>query len=186
MTRDIRKDLSDYMPRYYAESGIVNGILDAEAVEFEKLQTAVTDVLDQMFIGSATWGLDRWEKLAGISVDPTKGYEQRREVLRSRIRGIGTVRVELIQSLAISYSRGNVEVLEVPSDYVIIITFTGSLGIPDQIDELINEIRKLIPAHLGVEYKFRFFMYNELRESGTYGDLTATGKTYYEILNRGV
>ncbi|MGM1023559.1 MAG: putative phage tail protein [Bacillota bacterium] len=320
MSRNIRKELTDYMPRYYADSRVVNSILDPEAVEFEKLSAAMTDVLDQMFISSATWGLDRWEKLAQIPVDHTKTYEQRREVLKARIRGIGTVRIELIKNLAIAYSNGEVEVNEglvpknlfpsftnsawtqltgivepFPDDayraritttggglvrtvkipcepgteyclsvesteigvsakllradgsstgwiygttaalpirsftttedtaflqlelyagkvgalmlvhpqlekgstrttfepgippYTIMITFTGTMGIPDQLSALQAEIRKLIPAHLSLNYQFRFYLYSQLNASGmTYADLSATGKTYNQLLNKGV
>ncbi|WP_058710545.1 putative phage tail protein [Paenibacillus jamilae] len=320
MSRDIRKELTDYMPRYYADSKVVKSILDPEAVEFEKLSVAMTDVLDQMFISSATWGLDRWEKLAQIPVDHTKTYEQRREVLKARIRGIGTVRIELIKDLAIAYSNGEVEVneglvsknlfpsftdpawtqllgtiepfsddpyrarvttenggiassIKIPCEpntdyclsvestelsvrakllradgtsegwiyaasrtipvraftttkdaaflqlelsagkagtlsvahpqlekgstrttfepgtppYTILITFTGSMGIPDQLSALQAEIRKLIPAHLSLNYQFRFYLYSQLNASGmTYADLSATGKTYNQLLNKGV
>jgi hypothetical protein len=315
MSRNIRRELTDYMPQYYGDSRIVDSILSPEAKEFENLQAGIVDVLDQMFIGSATWGLDRWEKLAGVIPDHTQTYDQRRGVLQARIRGIGTVRIELIQNLAIAYSRGDVTVTEnlknqtkdpdigetagvkviegavikiaagqaytvsflrsatnqkygvrlrfrdaagniisaatvqgwtyfaaytayyrtaveglnahtfiapagsatvqvihsiEPSEtlnyvkniqvergkvatayekrspYEITITFTGSFGIPDQIEQLKKEIRKLIPAHLGVVYNFRFYLYSEITDSGrTYGSITGKGKSYYDLYNRG-
>lgn len=319
MIRDTRVEMADYLPRYYGESKIVNGLLDVESVEFDMLQQSVQDVLNQFFISTATWGLDRWEKLAGIPTIRTNSYEQRRQVLQARLRGVGTVRVELIQNLAAAYSNGNVEVNEggihdknkipeftstdwigtpktitltdetddyranfkvsavgdtwycdiavqssstycfssltysgaeisstqisktgqrsatktltsgatvitaadteklrlrvtatstspivvvhpqlelgtaatsfVPRvpPYTLYITFVGSMGVPSQLEALQSEIRKLIPAHLALKYKFKFYLYSQLQSTGlTYAQLAGKVVDYETLFNKGV
>ena len=37
-------------------------LLEAEAPEFERQNNDIFDLTDQLFITTATWGLDRWEK----------------------------------------------------------------------------------------------------------------------------
>jgi hypothetical protein len=57
--------------------------------------------------------------------------------------------------------------------------------VPAQIDLLKETLREIIPAHLAIDYVFRFFTYAELLATEkTYGEIAATGKTYDDIYNR--
>nr|WP_254628585.1 putative phage tail protein [Paenibacillus polymyxa] len=177
--------MRDSLPRYYDESRIAGNIIDQEAEELTRLSASAYDVLDQFYIGSATWGLTRWEKIFGITTDPTKTYEQRREVLRGKLRGVGRVTAELIENVASAYANGEVDVTPNIATYTLTITFVGVFGVPAQIDILKETLREITPAHLSIDYVFRFFTYAELLDTGkTYGEIAATGKTYDDIYNR--
>ncbi|RCX22967.1 uncharacterized protein DUF2313 [Fontibacillus phaseoli] len=183
---EIKRDMRDYVPRYYDEMPVATNILDCEAEEIAKLNAGIGDVLAQFFIETATWGLTRWERIFGITTDPTKTYAQRREILLGRLRGVGAVTAELIDSVASAYANGDVEVANRPADYTIQITFVSQYGVPEQIDELKAAVRDITPAHMAIEYVFRFYTYAELAVGGrTYDAVTATGKPYDEIYNRG-
>ncbi|WP_338463479.1 putative phage tail protein [Brevibacillus borstelensis] len=67
MERDIRQDMHDYLPDYYAESVVVANLMDVEAAEFERLHVAIRDVTDQYSPETATWSLDRWEAIFGLT-----------------------------------------------------------------------------------------------------------------------
>lgn len=184
MTRNIRQEMQDYIPRYYSDSKTADAILTPEAKEFERFHRAVVDVVDQFFIDTSTWGLARLEKISGVQTDYTKPVEQRRDVLRSKRRGIGTVTADLIESVAAAYSNGEVSVEEVPAEYLVIVTFVGTKGIPSDIDALKHAVREVLPAHLGVAYKFTYLSWVELETKApelTYADLDGLGLTWEEF-----
>ena len=184
MTRNIRQDMQDYLPRYYSDSLKVDAIITPEAVEFERFHRAINDVLDQFFIDTATWGLTRLERISGITTDPSKPLAQRRDVLRSKRRGVGTVNAEMIESVAAAYSNGEVDVKEVAAEYHVIVTFVGTKGVPEDIEGLKNAIREVLPAHLGVVYKCTYIAWDELEAKApefTYTDLDDLGLTWDEF-----
>lgn len=184
---DVDKRMRDYVPKYYIEMPVATNILDREAEEIERLYASIDDVLAQFFIETATWGLAHWERIFGLPTDTTKTYAQRREILLGRLRGIGTVTAELIDNVATAYANGDVDVSLDAPNYTVIITFVSTLGVPDQIDALKAAVREITPAHLAINYVFRFYTYAELAAGGrTYGDVAASGKTYGEIYNRGL
>lgn len=160
--RDIRKDMGDSIPQYYGDSRVVANILDREAAEIEALNAEVKAVLDQFFIDTATYGLARWEKICGIPTDELKPIEQRRSVVKSKIRGVGTVTVELIKNVAKAYANGEVDVTEDPGNYTIKVTFIGTRGTPPNLQDIQNALREIIPAHLAVNFQFTYLRWEEL------------------------
>lgn len=185
--QEIARDMLDYMPRYYVEMPVATNIIGREADELARLNAAINDVLAQFFIESATWGLARWEWAFGITHAETKTYAQRREIILSRLRGVGAITPGLIERVAESYANGDVEISTSAAQYTVTITFVSTLGIPDQIDALKAALRDIVPAHMAVEYVFRFYTYGELLARGmTYGQLKALGTTYHTLKNRGI
>lgn len=172
------------MPGYYADSAAVTNLLDREYTEINSLDSAVTDVLNQFFIDTATWGLDNWERVCGIVTDATKPDDQRRSVIRSKLRGVGTVTVALVQSVAESYDNGTVNVTEDNTTYTVTITFVSTLGVPPNLTDIQNSLRDIVPAHLGINYVFNFVTYDQLvGEFNDYNAMVTSGKTYDDILN---
>lgn len=182
---DIRRDMHDYLPLYYADVEVVGNIVDREADEITDLNAAIYDVLAQFFLDTATWGLTRWEREFGIQTDETKPIEQRRSVIRARIRGIGTVTAGLIENVAESYMYGDVDVSEDNANYSVIITFVSKYGVPPNINDVKTAIRDIVPAHLAIHFIFRFYTYAELIATGkTYAQIT--GVTYDQLYNGGL
>ena len=184
---EIQRDMHDYLPKYYEGVKVADNIVDREAEELARLNANIFDVLAQFFIETATWGLAHWERIFGVTTDPTKTYAQRREVLLSKLRGVGKVDAELIENVASAYANGEVAVTNKAAEYTIVITFVSTLGVPEQIDLLKDTLRDIVPAHMAIDYVFRFYTYAELKATGmTYAEVAATGKTYAEIYNRGM
>lgn len=67
MERDIKRDMADYLPKYYEDSVVVTNLMDVEAAEFRRLHAAIRDVVAQYSPESATWSLDRWETIFGLT-----------------------------------------------------------------------------------------------------------------------
>jgi len=170
-----------YLPDYYATSRIMSSNMDAQGAEMDRLWQAIDDTLNQYFVSTASWGLDLWEKEFGISIDKTKPLEQRRSVILSKIRGVGTVTVSLIKSVAEAYDGGQVEVSIQPEAYTFTVKFIDTRGIPPNLDDLKAVIEEIKPAHLAVEFAFTYTQWEELT-SKTWGDLK--NFTWDEVMTR--
>jgi hypothetical protein len=163
LTRDINRDMFDYMPKDYEELAESSAIVTAEASEFETLNADVADVLDQFFVDTATWGLDMWESICGIATDISKPYDQRRSVIKSKLRGYGTVTTAFVQSVAESYANGDVDVIEDPANYTITVKFVSEIGVPPNLPDIEQALRDIIPAHLAVDFAFKYYTVTDVQ-----------------------
>lgn len=98
-------DLMAYMPEYYQKSLITKQLLNAQTLEVGRVTVALEDVKNQLYINTATWGLDIWERAYNIPLNLDFSYEDRREVLKAKMRGQGTVTKKMIQNTAIAFSQ---------------------------------------------------------------------------------
>lgn len=182
MTRNILQDMNDYLPRYYDGGYIVGNILNRESAELVDLNAALYDVLAQFYVGTATWSLDRWESICGIETDTMKPDDQRRSVILSKLRGVGTVTPDLVKNVAESFDNGEVELTEDNAAYTVEIAFVSSLGIPPNIDDVQQAIRDILPAHLAVNFVFIFVSLGTLEGYGkTLGQIETAGITFGEL-----
>lgn len=144
--------------------------------EIRLLQIAIMDMYKQLFVIHATWGLSEWEKLAGIPESPELDVTVRRGNIMAAFRSIGVTNIEMIKDICKSYTNGEVEVTEYPSEYRYIVEFVSMIGIPPRIDQVQKIINAVNPAHLSWTFKYKY---------NTWGDLLRTGKTAGEILASG-
>ncbi|MDY8046594.1 YmfQ family protein [Paenibacillus polymyxa] len=156
------KKLMSYLPDYYEEIEEFVQIMDAEDIEFDKLNAAMVDTFRQFHPETATWGIKYWEKDLKIVSMPSKPIEQRRSVVISKMRGSGKVSASMIKNVADSYDRGEVDVTVFPAEYYFVIRFIGTLGIPPNLQDLKDAIEEIKPAHLEVRYKFRYLVIREI------------------------
>lgn len=155
--------LINLLPVFYLKSIEVQDIQGGFDIEVDKLKAATDDMFAQMFVDTATWGLDYWEKYLAIPVDLTKPYDFRRTRIKSKLRGQGTTTVNLIKNVSESFSNGTVDVIENNSDYSVTIKFVSVLGIPPNISDLQSAIEDIIPAHLSFSFAYTYNTYNDLK-----------------------
>ncbi|QEK13588.1 DUF2313 domain-containing protein [Crassaminicella thermophila] len=167
-----------YLPGYYKTSQVIANITDVENSEIQQFKTSLDNTLNQFFVDLADTSLDRWEKELGIPVNSSKPDEYRRSVIKSKLRGQGTITVNLIKNVSESYSNGEVEVIEDNPNYSFTIKFVGTRGIPPNLDDLKSAIEEIKPAHLAVEYEFTYTVWSEVKnitwndvKTGTWDDL---------------
>lgn len=159
-------------PDFYAGSPEFVDLQDALEPEALALWTVQGGLMDQLCVNTATWGLQYWEKTLGIPVEQGKDLEYRRSRIRSKLRGSGVTTVALIESVAESYTNGEVAVKEYPEQFRLEIKFVGTIGIPPNIEDLTASLREIVPAHLQWDY---IIVYNTWEAVGafTWGALTA-------------
>lgn len=160
----------------------IHALCGSVGLELDQFDTTMKDFRDQLDISTATWALPVYEREYGIEVNVSKPVEDRRSALLARMRGSGKVGAAEIKLIADSWTNGDVAVT---FDGAIQITFTSIFGIPSGIEDLKEEIRKISPAHLPIEYTFLYTAYSDVISTGsTYAELLSV--TYEELLNGGL
>lgn len=150
------------LPKYYAEHN-AEAVIDTIGAEFDTERDLLNFVVDQLFaVAASNWGLGRWEQDLGLESYAGKPDDQRRSRVVSKLRGVGTVTVNLIKSVAEAYDGGTVDVIDQPELYQLTIIFIDTRGIPPNIEDLKEALEEIKPAHLGVVYQYRYLIWNEL------------------------
>ncbi|RKD22536.1 hypothetical protein BEP19_09755 [Ammoniphilus oxalaticus] len=164
-----RPDLMSYLPRFYKDILEIRAIQEVNEDELEQIYSSIDDILNQLYIETATWGLDIWEREFGIHTDRSKTFVRRREIIRAKMRGAGTTTKEMIKNVAQAFSGGEVEVHEYPREYRFEIQFIGVRGIPPNMSGLIDAIDNIKPAHLAYSFKYTYTWWDKISEL-TWGD----------------
>lgn len=170
--------LIDLLPRNYKESREVIELQGALANQVEAIRAAKENLFQQLDINTATWGLKLWEEIYGIKIDITKPDSYRRTRILSKMRGQGTTTKAMIQNVAESFSNGEVEVIEHNGEHRFEIKFTGTIGIPPNMDDLTAAVQDIKPAHLAYEYTY---IYRTHRDLSQYTHKYLSNFTYKQI-----
>lgn len=157
-------DLMEMLPNYYRGNVTMEKLQSILAEKIQALAKDINETIDQCFVNTATALLSRYEKIYGLDVDISKSNEFRRERIRAKIRGVGTVTKEMLKAVARSYSNGEVEVIEDPANYKFIIKFIGTRGLPPNMADLTVTIEEIKPAHLAYEFEFIYRTHKEISE----------------------
>lgn len=166
-----------YLPAYERKSKVFQGIMDGAGKELDQGFEEIEQLEKQMLIHSATWGLANYEQELGIQTDICKSYEERRNAIIVKWRGIGKVDRALIRLIAESYAAG--EVL-VAFHHGIVLYLLGINESMTGIQDLLNSIEEIKPAHLRVQVIYIYVTYGEL-SVWNYGALG--GLTYRQVKN---
>lgn len=144
--------LEGYLPQGFEHSPEVLSIAGGLGRGVQAAWSARDGFFDQLTLGTATWGLVWWEEALGIPTEAGKSHAFRRSRIRAKLRGQGTTTVVMIQNVAESFSNGAVDVIEHPAEYRFDVKFTGTIGIPPNMDDLSAAIEEIKPAHLAYDY----------------------------------
>jgi len=173
-----KPDLMRYLPHYYVSSSIMKAI-QAYAEELGQVYYFLNDFLKQFLTPTtATWGLAFWEQELGLKTDTSKTYKERREIILSRLWGIGTIRKDVIKRAAEAFSGGDVDVIEYPAEHRFVVKFIGTLGVPKNMASFIEILEYFKPAHLTYGFEYTYTVWNTLKVitwaqagMGTWNDL---------------
>jgi uncharacterized protein YmfQ (DUF2313 family) len=173
--------LLNQMPSFYQNSSTMIQLFQVEDTEILQLQEAAESVLNQFFIESADTTIDRWEQEVGV-FKSNLPIEQRRETVKSKLRGYGTVTVSHIKNICDAFTNGDVAVVEKPSAYEFEIKFQNVRGIPSNIDDLQSVIEQIKPAHLRVTYNYLYTTWDRFDSFNfTWDAFDTLNKTWDEI-----
>lgn len=155
-------ELINLLPDYYRGNHTMEELQSILSSGINGLANNFNETIDQCFVNTATDLLSRYEKIYGINVDVGKSDEFRRERIRAKIRGTGTVTKQMIEATARSYSNGEVEVMEDAANYSFKIKFIGTKGLPPNMADLTLTIEEIKPAHLTFVFEYVYRTHGEL------------------------
>jgi len=156
---DIEKykvDLTKYVPPFVNEITEMKASYDVQSTELGSLLYYADDVKNQLRIDTATWGLIYWEDAYGIETNLSLSYEQRRAIAKAKKKGQGTTTIQMIKTVAETFSGGQVGIIEHDDDYYFTVQFIGVKGIPSNMQSFINMLEDIKPAHLGYVFKYTY------------------------------
>jgi len=156
------REMFSYLPGYYESSRVMQSDMDAKGSELDEFYKALDETLDQFFVRTATWGLDRWEQELGLTTELAKPIEQRRALVESKLRGAGQFSGRLVKNVAEAYDGGTVDVSFQPAEWSFTIKFVDTIGVPPNLDDLKMVIEEIKPAHLKVEYEFSYLLLRDI------------------------
>lgn len=155
-------DLARYAPPFLSEIRELKAVYEAEGYAAGLLEHELSDLLDQCFISTSTWGLTRWEQVYGLATNMALSYEQRREILMAKLRGQGTTTAQMIKETAETFSGGEIEVIEDNPNNHFTVRFIGIKGIPRNMNAFISMLEDIKPAHLAYSFEYRYTTWSEL------------------------
>ncbi|NFI95064.1 DUF2313 domain-containing protein [Clostridium botulinum] len=155
-------DLRKYIPQEIYNLPEIKAVYDAQSVEIGSLLYYTDDIKKQFHIETATWGLIYWENKYAIETNFNLSYQERREIVKAKKAGQGTCTKKLIEDVASKFSGGEVNVIENTEPYEFTIQFIGIKGIPRNMQNLINAIEDIKPAHLDYKFKYTYTNWNYL------------------------
>jgi hypothetical protein len=143
----INLDLMQYLPEYYRGEPLMPAIMETVAKEIGTFSEVLDDVLNQIFLYSATWGLELWENDLGLSANENLSLDLRRAKIKALLMGCATITdarmTEIINQFTASKTA---RVEEAPELYGfrIILPF-------EQIDFqlMLAAVEEMKPKHLG-------------------------------------
>lgn len=148
----------DYIPGYFKATEKFKALLDCCSHEFDSVERLKDDIIDQLYVDTATWGLQYWEKEYDLAYNSELNYEERRSRIKAKIRGLGKVDKALLLTVISAYENGAVSIT---FDGNINITFIGTKGIPSALNELKKQLDEIVPAGLKIVYLFTYLTWNE-------------------------
>ena len=148
------RPLIEKYPQFYQDSEEFREMQNAMTPELANLWKAWESMMDQLDVNTASTGLKYWEMTMGIPVNESADLKDRRDRIKSKLRGAGVTTVSMVESVAASFvTSGKATVIEKPKEFAVEISadITGNEGFPNQqaLEEALSEI---LPAHLKVDF----------------------------------
>ena len=174
-------DLLEYLPSFYHNSDVIRSFMESNSIEVDTLKAYIEDLSKNLYVKTATWGLDLFEEELGLTTDKSISYEERRERILAKKRGNGTTTKAMIKNTAEAFSGGEVEVIENFNDYSFVVKFVGVKGIPKNLTLFKNMIEEIKPAHLNYELAFTYTVWNMIMsKSNVWSNFN--DKTWVELM----
>lgn len=145
-------DLSEYLPAFLQSDTEFNVLTDTLSREHERVRVDTADLLNQVIISTATWNLEQWENMLGLTVNPSDTYEQRRNRIIIRLNYKAAATKPFMESLANRFIKNGTATLVEDNEHYLFHFKVDA----DDMDKLVIDIKGIHegvdlykPAHLG-------------------------------------
>ena len=170
-----------YLPSFIVKGNILKDIFESQQAEVDLLNNNIQDLIDNLFVETATWSLVNWEKKYNIPIDLDDTLENRRSRILARMVSKGQpFTKETIEAIANQFTNGTVEVIEHLEDDYFTVKFVSTKGIPPKIQDVYDAINEVKASWLDVDYEFKYNTVGYIKEF-TVGEISKY--TVGEVLN---
>ena len=154
-----------YLPSFIVKGNILKDIFESQQAEVDLLNNNIQDLIDNLFVETATWSLENWEKKYNIPIDLDDTLENRRSRILAKMVSKGQpFTKETIETISNQFTNGNVEVIEHLEDDYFTVKFVSELGIPPKIQDVYDAINEIKASWLDVDYEFKYNTVYDLRK----------------------
>jgi hypothetical protein len=161
---NISDKLKEQVPDFVANIPIMDNIYNAQANKLEEIKSINEDVFNQLFVETATWGLELWERFCGLLVRNDLDYLTRRAKIRAHLASYRSVSKSVIKEIAKDFGFRDVEIIEDYAPYVVKLIFDNSDESKINVTDLIQTLRDMCPAHLDLIYLFVYKSWKDIHD----------------------
>lgn len=108
--------------------------------------------------------IKKWESYLELADMPNWSLQDRRERIIYTLNSNETCTVEFLKKQALTFTNGEIDVIEDFANYHFVIQFTNMLGVPPNIENFREMVNVNKPAHLTYEIKYRYRTWGEVKD----------------------
>lgn len=165
-----KEQLLKYSHRLYRLDKFINDLYEAIGEQFDLTQADIEQVVANALISTADLNtVEMYEEQMGIFPKSTQTLEERRFAVLAKWRSNDTCTLSMLQNVCNAWKNG--EVSASFADGRIKLTFVGEFGIPTDLGALRKALDEIKPAHLAIEYAFRYLLIKEVHDVMTLATL---------------
>lgn len=169
------------VPTLMRKDPLINDIYQSINTVINNMDGDIQSVFNERFVDYATGkGLEFLEYRLGISTDPFKSLDQRRSLIKARLKSKGKVKLSKIDNICESWINGQVDTSI--SEDGIIVKFVSVGGQPDGVDDLKKTLMSIIPSHFKIEWEYTYLTWDMFEAyDWTWDEFEAQNLTWTEL-----
>lgn len=152
--RNDKVDILKYLPSFLSKDKQFKGANDADSIEHDAIRTDLQDLLNQLYVVTATWGIERWEELVDIKPQYGTDIVARRAAVIQKLGISPSVTQAFLQSLINRHIEDGSGLVEADNEHYVV-DFTIPSGKVLDSSALFTDIDTYIPAHIGRKIRLR-------------------------------
>lgn len=113
-----------------------------------------------------------YERILGLKSDEDKTLADRRSAIQAAWNVANKPSLSSIQAICDGWEKGGIIASYEPG--TLTLKFIGAVGVPANVEDLKDSLERAVPAHLIIEYAYRYLLIQEVHETMTLEELEAT------------
>lgn len=113
-----------------------------------------------------------YERILGLESDEGKTLADRRSAIQAAWNVANKPSLSSIQAICDGWEKGGIIASYEPG--TLTLRFIGAVGVPANVEDLKDTLARAVPAHLIIDYAYRYLLIREVHEVMTLEELEAT------------
>lgn len=148
------RELMSYLPENYPASRETTAFQEALQPEAELMWRARDELLAQLDLYTATWGLSYWERALGLPNGGEADLDGRRRAVAAKLQGRAATTPQVVKDVAETLLGTGVTVIELFGEYTVMLETEAGYRPGPGAARLGERLREMMPAHLDWQMVF--------------------------------